>query len=285
MNFEFTKGESVMINKGCEVDCYFKNGFILGEEHLQTLSSMIKNRYAEEDLIYKITKSSSYIYQTSEIEEIFKEENSKANLINKLEIVIDNEDKVKFDLCFEKGEYSYLRIMGVDKDIVFLLYNEIKTYVEKEIAIKKVFLSYYTLQSICSSISSLLLLGSMFFALGGLVNPKSEGVSEALNSSDILFKLNYLISQQSNTGINNKKYVYIFFPIALISILVLFVPKILNFFWGKNGALRITDYFLFGKQKTVYDKKIKVKNNFIWSIGIGFLVSIVAGFVVYIFTK
>lgn len=274
-----------MINKGCEVDCYFKNGFILGEEHLQMLSSMIKNRYAEEDLIYKITKSSSYIYQTLEIEEIFKEENSKANLINKLEIIIDNEDKVKFNLCFEKGEYSYLKIMGVDKDIVFLLYNEIKTYVEKEIAIKKFFLSYYALQSICLGISSLLMLGNMLFLFGGLVNTKSEVVSEALNSADILFKLNYLISQQSNMESNEKKFVYTLLPIAIISVLISFAPKTLNFFLGKNGVLRITDYFLFGKQKNIYDKKVKFKNNFIWCIGIGFLVSIVAGFVVYIFTK
>lgn len=274
-----------MINKGCEVNFYFKDGFILSEEHLQTLSSMIKGRYAEEELIYRITKSNSYIYQTSDIDEIFREENSKANLINKLNIVIDNEDKIKFDLCFEKGEYSCLRILGNDKDNVFLLYNEIKTYVEKEITTVKTFLSYYTLQSICSSVSTLLLLSGMLYMLMGIINSKPEGAIDALNSNDILVKLNFIISQQGNNGINDKKYMYIFFPIAIISIFLLFIPKVLNFFLGKNGALRITDYFLIGKQKNVYEKKIKIKNNVIWSIGIGFLVSIVAGLFVYVFTK
>lgn len=274
-----------MINKGCEVNYYFKNGFILSEEHLQTLSSMIKGRYAEEELIYRITKSSSYIYQTSDIDEIFKEENSKANLINKLDIIIDNEDRIKFSLCFEKGEYSCLRIIGVDKDNVFLLYNEIKTYVEKEITTVKTFLSYYALQSICSSVSSLLLLSGMLYMFMGIINAKTEGLNEALNSSDVMAKLNFIISQQNNNGINNKRDMYVFLPIAVISTLLLFIPKMLNFFLSKNGVLRITDYFLFGKQKNVYDKKIKVKNNVIWSIGIGFLVSIVAGFFVYVFTK
>ena len=52
-----------MINKGCEVNCCFENGFILGEEHLQTLSSKIRERYPEEELIYKITKSHSYVFK------------------------------------------------------------------------------------------------------------------------------------------------------------------------------------------------------------------------------
>lgn len=274
-----------MINKGCEVNFNFKDGFILSEEHLQILSSMIKGRYAEEELIYRITKSNSYIYQTLDIDEIFREENSKANLINKLDIVINNEDKIKFHLCFEKGEYSYLRISGNDKDNIFLLYNEIKTYVEKEITTVKTFFSYSTLQSISSGILTLLLLSAMLYMLMGVINSEPEGFIEALNSSDVLVKLNFIISLQANNGIIDEKYMFMFIPIVISSMLLLFVPNLLNFFFGKNSSLRITDYFLIGKQKNVYDKKIKIKNNVIWSIGIGFLVSIAAGLFVYVFTK
>ncbi len=51
-----------MINKGCEVNYSFQNGFILGEEQLQTLSSKIKERYPKEELIYKITIYKVIVY-------------------------------------------------------------------------------------------------------------------------------------------------------------------------------------------------------------------------------
>lgn len=273
-----------MINKGCEANYLFENGFILGEEHMITISSMIKERYSAEELLYRITKSNSYIFQTSDVKEIFKEENSNANLINKLEIIIDD-DNINFYLCFEKGEDSFLRIIGTDKDKIFLLYNEVKTYVEKEVAIVKTFLRYDMVQSISSTISMVLLLGCLFFSLTEVNHVNTGGIESALNSSDVLVKLNYIINQQSENKLGISKYSYSLIPIMFISLLLMFLPRLLMFFWGKKGVFRITDYFLVGKQKNVYDKKIKIKNNIIWTVGIGFLVSIVAGLLVYIFTK
>ena len=278
-----------MINKGCEVNYCFKKGFILSEEHLQIVSSMIKERYPDEDVLYKITKSDSYIFQTSDINEIFKEENGNANLINKLNIIINNNDYINFDLCFEKGEYSFLKIVGEDKDKIFLLYNEIKVYVEKEITTVKTFWAYDALQTICSTLSTLLMLGCMLFMLTFFSYSETKGsnekLNEALHSSDIMVKLNYLILKNGDNRKFVEEYVYILIPAMVVAFFLLYVPKLLRFFWGKRGVLRITDYFLFGKQKNVYDKRIKIKNNIIWTIGIGLIVSIVGGLLVYIFTK
>ena len=110
-----------MINKGCEVNYSFQNGFILGEEQLQTLSSKIKERYPKEELIYKITKSDSYVFQTVDINEIFKEENGNGNFIKKLDMIMDNGDIINFSLCFEKGEDTSLKITGDNKDKIYLL--------------------------------------------------------------------------------------------------------------------------------------------------------------------
>lgn len=276
-----------MVNKGCEVSYCFNKGFILNEEHLQTISSMIHERYTEE-LLYKITKSDSYIYQTSDINEIFREENSNANLISKLVVVIDNGDIINFNLCFEKGEASTLKIIGEDKDKIFLLYNEVKTYVEKEITTIRTFLAYDTLQSVCSILSTFLMLGVVVFMMLVSTNSLSvetEEIEEVINSSDVLVKLNYLIAQRGNADGELTKYMYILFPIMLIAVLIVFLPKLVKFLWGKKGVLRLDDYFLIGKQKNVYEKKIKMRNNIIWTVGIGFLVSIVAGLLVYLFTK
>lgn len=273
-----------MINKGCEVNYCFKNGFILGEEHLQILSSKIKERYTEEELIYRITKNNSYIFQTLDINEIFKEENSNANIINKLEIIIDNNDTINFSLCFEKGENTSLKIIGTNKDKIFLLYNEIKTYIEKEITTVKIFIKKENLIDIFLGISSLIALVFVFILEQSTPFDKTE-VEDILNSSNISIKLNFLIEKQSYNSIYFEKNKNILIPIIVTLCFFLLIGILLKIFINKNTTLGITDYFLFGKQKNVYEKKIKTRNNIIWTIGIGLVVSIVAGFFVYFLTK
>ncbi|MCI9079878.1 MAG: hypothetical protein HFH68_13340 [Lachnospiraceae bacterium] len=242
-----------MIDKGCEVNYDFKNGFILGEEHLQILSSKIKERYPEEELIYKITKNNSYIFQTLDINEIFKEENSNANIINKLEIIINNEDTVNFSLCFEKGKNTSLKIIGTNKDRIFLLYNEIKTYVEKEITTVKIFFKNNDLFEIYVYI--LLSLLSLLFLFIVFIEPdlsyNKKEIEDILNSSDIHLKLNFLINKQSNEYFH--KYDASIIP-SSIAIVLIFLCLFIYIF-NKNRILKITDYFLFGKQKNVYEKK------------------------------
>lgn len=274
-----------MINKGCEVNYSFQNGFILGEEQLQTLSSKIKERYPKEELIYKITKSDSYVFQTVDINEIFKEENGNGNFIKKLDMIMDNGDIINFSLCFEKGEDTSLKITGDNKDKIYLLYNEIKTYVEKEVTTVRTFLKYDILKGICYIVSILSLLSCMLFMVSSLLHNRAEKVKDVLESSDLAIKLNYLIEVQASASKDVEEYMYIFIPIAVIAIILIIIPILLKFLWGKSGVLRITDYFLFGKQKNIYDKKVKVKNNIIWTIGVGLIISIIGGFIVYFITK
>lgn len=276
-----------MINKGCEVNYCFKNGFILGEEHLQILSSKIKERYTEEELIYRITKNNSYIFQTLDINEIFKEENSNSNIINKLEIIIDKNDTINFSLCFEKGENTSLKIIGTDKDKIFLLYNEIKTYIEKEITTVKIFIKKEDLIDICLGIILLTLLTLLVFLLilEQFTSFDKTKVEDILNSSNISIKLNFLIEKQSYNSLYLEKNKNILTPIIVICFFSFLIIILLKIFINKNTILGITDYFLFGKQKNVYEKKIKTRNNIIWTIGIGLVVSIVAGFFVYFLTK
>lgn len=274
-----------MINAGCEVNCCFKNGFILREEHLQTLTSIIKDRYPNETLIYKITKSNSYVFHTTDINEVINEENSNANIINKLDIIVDNNNIINFSLCFEKGEDTRLKLEGIDKDSIFLLYNEIKTYVEKEITIVKTFLKYDVLKGVCYIITLLAMLGCLLFMILTLFQNDISNVNDILASSDIATKLNYLIEQQANNIKLAGESIYFILPILFGVMLFSFIPGILRFFFGKNGILRITDFFLFGKQKNIYEKKIKTKANIVWSVCIGLVVSIVAGFFVYFITN
>lgn len=274
-----------MVNNGCEVTYSFQNGFILGEEQLQTLSSKIKERYPKEELIYRITKNDSYVFQTLDINEIFKEENGNGNFIKTLDMIIDNGDIINFNLCFEKGEDTSLTIIGNNRDKIYLLYNEIKTYVEKEVTTVRTFLKYDILKGICYIVSILVLFGYILFMMSSIFDNRVEKVKDVLDTSNLAIKLNYLIERQINASKEAEEDIYIFVPIVVIAILLIIIPILLKFLWGKNGVLRITDYFLFGKQKNIYDKKVKVKNNIIWTVVVGLVISIIGGFIVYFITK
>ncbi len=125
----------------------------------------------------------------------------------------------------------------------------------------------------------------MLLMVSSLLHNRAEKVKDVLESSDLAIKLNYLIEVQASASKDVEEYMYIFIPIAVIAIILIIIPILLKFLWGKSGVLRITDYFLFGKQKNIYDKKVKVKNNIIWTIGVGLIISIIGGFIVYFITK
>lgn len=273
-----------MKNKGCEVSHLFKKGFILSQENILTLTSIIHQRY-EDELVYELMKNDSYIYQTSDLDEIFKEENGKANRISKFSIGIDSGDKIRFYLGFEKGERTILKIMGEDKDKIFLLYNEIKTYVEKEITTAKTFMIDDNLQSICSILSIFFMFGSMISMVFLLGKYNSSEVEKIINSSDIELKINYLIMRRENGGRILEEKMGIILIVMMCSVVIIFLPKLGKILFGEKGIISITDYFLIGKEKNLYERKMKTRNNVIWTIGIGMVVSVVAGLIVYFFTK
>lgn len=274
-----------MIKKGCEVSYIFHKGFILNIDHIQTISSIVNERYSNEELIYRITRTDSYRYQTSDINEVINEENSNANKIKKLSFSIDDGDRINFDLCFEKGESTVLKISGEDKDKIYLLYNDIKTYVDKEITVVRIPATQSTLRNICLAISSIVLLG-VFFFFGFLLtsDQMTNGYEEVVNSSSELVKLNYLISQRVGDALLFDKYKYVLFAIMTASVLIVFLPSLVNFILKKD-ILVLTDYFLIGKQVAIYEKKKSVRNKIFWTVVVGSLVSIVTGVFVYFMTK
>lgn len=274
-----------MIAEGCEVNYSFKKGFILNEEHIKYISAIIHTRY-DEKIIYKIVKSNSYIYQTEHINELLNEENGKANFINELDIIMNKKGELCLCLCFKKGMPSVLKIIGTEKDKVFMLYNELKNYIEKEVTTVRTFSLSNTFKGVCLVLSMGLLFVGVLFYMYFLSNTISDGLEEVISSSDIMVKLNYIIAHQGGADvITFEKYKFVFLPIILLSFLLIFFSDLFEVFWGKNGILVRTDYFLIGNQRNLYYKRTNMWNNVIWVIGVGFIVGVLAGLLVYFITK
>ena len=276
----------MMINTGCEVDYRFRNGFILEPEHLHTLVSKIKERYPSEELLFRITKSDSYIYITTDINDVLDEENGSSNFIKKIELLIKNENIIEFNLCFEKNEDTLLRIKGSNRDNIYLLYNEIKTYVEKDITTVKLFFKKDSFSRLVLFITTIPLIGCMLLLISLLRNKRlfdesNELAKEVLSSQDISLKLNYLIEKdtryKNSISFSQMKY---FEYMMVGTLLIMLLSMVFRSFIGKDSAFRITDYFLFGKQRDIYEKKVKFKNNVLWTVFIGLVISVVAGVIV-----
>lgn len=123
---------------------------------------------------------------------------------------------------------------------------------------------------------------SMVFLLGKY---NSSEVEKIINSSDIELKLNYLIMRRENGGRILEEKMGIILIVMMCSVVIIFLPKLTKILFWEKGIISITDYFLIGKEKILYERKMKTRNNIIWTIGIGMVVSVVAGLIVYFLTK
>lgn len=266
--------------KGSFARYTFERGFILAEEHLRTIASILRERYPNELVTYTITKNNSFEYKTSDLEDVLKEENGKANGIIAIKIEIENEDNVYVALYFEKGTETILAIRSNDRDTSYLLYNELKTYIEKESTIIRSFISS---QSFYNIIQYLILI-PIFVGFSYFINrdyfSNIESI-KAIQTNDIIYKLNYLIEERQGYA-NETKTIYI---ILLVIIAIFLVPHILILFFGKKGIFIISDYILIGKEISEYEKKIKLRSNIIWTIIIGMLVSIMGSLLVFFITQ
>lgn len=275
-----------MVNLGCEVDYTFKNGFILGVEHLHTITSKIKERYPDEALIYKITKSDSYVYSSADVDDIINEENGSSNYIKKLEVILNSSETINFNLCFEKKQNTTLRIKGSDKDKIYLLYNDIKTYVEKEITTVRFFIDYESVSTLIGIVMIPLLFVAGCLAFSSFNEDKyRDAAINALNSNDLGIKLNYLIEEKIRSSTFSGREGPLVRIIMWIAVLTMLGTMLYSFLMRKESVIRITDYFLFGKQIKIYDKKLKLRNQIIWTVVVGLIISMIAGFIVYYVTK
>lgn len=263
---------------GAFVEHQFEKGFILDEERLRKLHSLISDRLKSYDssfqLSYKVYRGDSYCYETDKIDDVLAEENEDWRKLNKLNLFCE---QFVFSLIFESKGVT-IKIESSDRDKVFILFSDIRSYIESEILIKRI-ISTEKVYARFILFIVFLFLAMLTYSLFTL-NIKYEFDSEAkkvLNSTDLSTKLNYLISKpysavkQTNSSFN---ILSITFLLMLLFVVLLFLKKyverIISYFFPFN-------LFLFGKQKIFYDKRKETLNKILWGIIITFFVSVVAG--------
>lgn len=259
------------------VEHSFTKSFLLDEERLRKLRDLIETRLtklpAGPKLEYKIYRGDSYSYTTVSVDDVAKEDNEDWRRITRLDLSADKKDELVFLLSFsDKG--CDLRITGADRDTVFLLFSDVRDYVQNEIMVATA-----PQPKSVRGISSILLLGFMllvmfftFYRMG----ESEEHVKQALQSSDMAVKVNFLIARSHrDDSMGRGLGLWVLPGILVVSLITLgFTEKLLKKVFPGNE-------FLFGKRKSTFTKRQHLISNIVWVGLVGLAVATVAGFIVW----
>lgn len=279
--------EEGVINMGAYVEQKFKKGFIIDEEKLRKIHEIINKRIINLNKPikprYTIYRYDSYSYDTNNLEDIIKEENNEWNGIKKLHITVEYAKEFNFILEFSQENNTRLEIEGNNRDLVYLLLSDLRNYLDNEVNTilntKRIIIK---INKAILSILSIILMGILFKLTLKSNNSLEYDVKEIIKSSDINVKLNYLIEVKNSESNNLFKY----FPLTV----VLLLSAILSSITDNNAIMRVADYFypynvfLIGKQIDKYKQKKEFRSKILWTVIGGFIISVIAGILVFKFT-
>jgi hypothetical protein len=267
------------------VEHRFRKGYLLDEERLRKLHSVIRDRIAGSDaegqLRFKVYRGDAFSYETNELETVLGEDNADWRRLTRVDFGIRTA-ALNLMLIFSSQEGARLNIYGEDRDRVFLLFSDIRQYLEEEVT-----LSRFNTGGLPRFVALLLLAISMVLVvvstmLTGVTRiPRPEAVSSALAATDARTKLDFLISQTReapHTGTSR-------WLMAGAMAAMLLVPLALTSLPGRVLAYLLPgNIFIFGAQKARFDRRRRLIGNVVWVVLIGFIVSFAAGVVVWYMT-
>jgi hypothetical protein len=271
---------------GAFVDNEFTKGYVLDEERIRKLNEILVTRggqiHPDCKPTFKIYKADTFSYTTDDVQKVLSENNADWEKIERLTIFMKHDDDFYLNLDFG-NETTKLHIEGKERDVVFLIFSELKQYIGNEIAIIKPFIGTKSksFMSAVSSIFFVLIFSVYMFSSDVFKNTATISKAEALNSQDIQIKLNFLIEKQSDPSSLRT------FPFVMIGAMILtFLPL-----FGGEFLLRPIKYlfpnrvFLIGKEIEKHAKRLTLRQNLLWVVIIGSAISIGTGLIVWFITK
>jgi hypothetical protein len=236
----------------------FSRGFRLGEEQLRKLNDIISKRVDEiapgTELGFTVRRADSYEYRTPDIDVVCQDENRPARRIIEILLKASSEDTLDLDLKFDRQGGARLAISGADRDKTYLLFSDIKTYMDSEVA-RTFKLSDNALQAVAIVLLPVLFIVGLVLMVSTTYD--TGNVDAVLKSTDIAEKLNYLIGQRKQSSA--KVPFLMLGAIALPSLAILFGNKLLRF------VLQY-DEFLLGKRGEQLAVRQRTLSNVFWVI-------------------
>ncbi len=248
----------------------FRRGFMLGEEHLRKLNEIVSARVSgidpAIDLKFEVRRADSFQYKTKDVDRVAREENVANERVLAVALRAERNDEFYFNLEFDHQDGVSLLIVGEDRDAVFLLFSDVRSYIDAEVA-KRLLVDKRGIQ-FGGAIGSMLLFFVVLIAASASFTPAS--MEAALATNDVNEKLNFLINTKSVQR-SGAFFGILFAGAALPMIFLTPLPlRILSMVYPTNC-------FLLGKQRTNLENRSKLVGNIFWIVVVGGLISLLTG--------
>lgn len=257
------------------VDHTFHKGFILDEARVRKVHDLITSRLAKLDgppeLKIRVFRGDSYVYETSSVDEVLKEDNDDWRAIARLEFFAEVGDVFTFLLRFSSRETSIFMV-GDDRDAVFLIFSDVREYLLASV-LTGIPVSKDVIRVI-GILGMLIGMAGFFWSLIGSIKPDHVGIVNAIADKDILRKINYLIGRGDIKQIS-------LFPFGWVVLMVLStVGTVSGMFEIAWQLIFPANLFLFGQRKVIYDRRRALLGKVFWGIFVSLAVSVVAGIII-----
>ena len=265
----------------------FKKGFLLNEERIRKINNILHERlktFSEEgNPEYKIYREDSFVYETINLDDIIGEDNAGWQKILRITVSVECSDKLSLELDFD-SDGTTLRIEGMDRDNVYLLFSDLREYLENEVnTVRRYPLARRLFTAILLFIP-LIIISAFAFDLYSTPRFDGNDVEKILEMEDVYEKLNFLIENHEllRDSSSNSWFVRsLIIAMFLTSLVSVMGPDAIA---KPYRYLVPTNLFLFGKEFRRYEQRIALRGKIVWGVvwgvGIALLVSIVAGLVV-----
>ena len=260
------------------VEHSFERGFVLDEERVRKIASLVAQRLdpnnAGGKFEYVVYRGDAFSYVTADVADVVAEDNTSWKRITRLDIRSTDVSNVKLKLTCSHAAGVTLEIEGQDRDAVFVLYSDLRSYIEEDVT------TAVRMPEVLRPLGLLLFLSFALWIMwrANFVEANRRAspaeLVATLRSADIPSKLNFLIRRSEGSRQD--------LPIWPMTVFL-----ILMFVSASGLPDRLVRYisprnvFLFGGQRERFERRRHVLSNLWWVVVIGGAVSVITGILVW----
>lgn len=240
----------------------FAGVFVIDEGQLRRLNEIVVRRLPSEHLArYQMTVSrrDSYSFSTGSIDEVCAEENGPSLEVQKIRFEC-NDESYKFLLDIDSANGVNVRIDGDDRDSVFLIYSDIKAYIDQGVMSKRWLgddpFKWRLLGMLMMMVAAML---GLMVGLVSLTSVDAGKVQATLDSRDVLVKLDYLIGLKQTMRSEWMTWWFAAFAVMMMMAMFNVHAKIYAFFFPSN-------VFMLGRMIRWYESRMKLRSQIFWSV-------------------
>lgn len=265
------------------VEHRFKRGFLLDEERFRKLNSIIQNRLSKLEPplkhSFRVYRADSYSYETDKVDDVTKEDNPDWQRITRLQVKAEHKDSFNLDLDFS-DDGTFIKMVGDDRDAVFLLFSDLREYLQNEVNTGFRF-TETTRRFLAMLMPLFFIVVSPIIIMFTLKMPEvdTDKVASLVAEEDLVTKINFLlerslITQDSIFRKGPALGFIIVMPILFILTITPLGEKVCGFLFPSN-------LFLFGMQNQKFLRHRHLLANIVWGVIVAFVISLVAGLLVW----